>query len=183
MNEFLEVPSTLSLDDLRSYVLNGLRDDSDRLNLAFYAHDSHIGNASFYVTESTPPGTFQFGWFVGDKSFWGGYTSSCIMYLLFDIGFIIFCLESCIGSVLSTHIKARMSNRFVGFIETSELNYSRSSSKSVENAISLFISSDQWFQRRSELNELRPDIFSSLQIDDSLTSFLKSHYLYRKLSS
>ena len=179
VNEFLEIPSTVSIEDLKSFVLGGLKVDSNRLNLAFYSHDQHIGNASLYVTERTPPGSFQFGWFVGDKSFWGGNTSSCIMYLLFEIGFTTLGFESCIGSVLSSHLKARMANRYVGFTETHEFNFYRSSSNSEEKALSLFISSDQWYQRRSELNKLKPDLYPQLHIDQELQYFIMSHHLCR----
>lgn len=182
VNEFLEVPSSLSLEDLQSFVLSGTSVNSNRLNLAVYARDLHIGNASLYVTERTPPGSFQFGWFVGDKSFWGGFTSACIMYLLFDIGFTTIGLDACVGSVLSSHLKARIANRYVGFSETQESNFNRTNSKTEEKAISLFISSDQWSHRRHELNNLKPDVFPQLQIDDHLNSFIKSHHLYRILS-
>lgn len=181
VNEFLDISPSLTIPDLKEYVLSGLCVDSNRLNFAVYALNTYIGNASLYVSGDTPDGCFHFGWFVGDKSYWGRHTSTSIMYYLFDIGFSYFDFEFCIGGVFASNLKARLANIYVGFKETGQYNYFSTKANRVIPAISLSISSTQWFQRRSELNELKPDIFCSLTLNQSLVDFIYSHPLFIRL--
>ena len=157
VTEFLEVdPDTVSLASIESYVMSGLDASSNRLNLAFYSDSLHIGNASIFISSTTPFGCFEFGWFIGRKDFWGGLTSASLMFLVFELGFSAFGFKNCYGSVLKNHLYARMANRFVGFVEDSPYSYFSKRHCCYRDALNL----------------------SSLSLDSCLLDFVQKHPLY-----
>ena len=120
VTEFLEIgEQSLGYNDLVKYVNDSPK--NGRYNYAVIAKNSqcHIGNCSIYSIEPNQK-KFEIGWFIGEKNYWGGHYSSMIIFSLFKIGFLEMELDKCIGWVNKKHIKARMTNKFVGFNEKGE---------------------------------------------------------------
>lgn len=180
VTEFLEVdPDTISLASIESYVMSGLDASSTRLNLAFYSDRIHIGNASIFVSPTTPLGYFEFGWFIGRKDFWGGLTSASLMYIIFEIGFSVLRFKNCYGVVLKNHLHARIANKFVGFEEDSSYSYYSNRHCCYLDALNLSISSDNWNTRKSKLLSHNFSHFSSLSFDSYLLDFIQNHSLFQ----
>lgn len=165
VNQFLEIePSEITLDTLRQYVVSS--HPPKRYNFAVIASDNHIGNASIYSNPRDPADTFQTGWLIGNKEYWGSHTSSQIMYLLFQFGFIVLDKEQCIGSVYRSHIKARMSNRYVGFREVGVSTFTSRRHGTNLEVIDLEITRNEWNIRRSQLQRKHPEIYIPLTLDN-----------------
>lgn len=165
VTEFLDLnPEKINQNELENYVKNSYKSKS-RINLAVLVDGEHIGNASIYREKSDAKDVFRTGWFIGNKKFWGSHTSTQIMFMLFDIGFLKFSFKSCIGSIRKSHISARMSNKFIGF---SEILHRIEISKRHNipfDIIDLKIDQIDWKKRRQELIATFPEKYKDLDIN------------------
>lgn len=170
VNRFLEVdPSELSIQVLKEYVARSK--PPMRYNVAVMADEVHIGNASVYRNESTPADTFRTGWFIGNKEYWGGHTSSQVMYLLFEFGFSVLAQHRCIGSVNRNHLMARMANRYVGFREIGVRTAESKRHGPGLEVVDLEITRKEWNLQKEILKRRHPDIYQSLRLCEYLESF------------
>ena len=163
VNEFLHVPRgpELNMTYLVSYVKNSLT-SADRFCFAFTHIDSgeHIGNGSIYDINKNHS-SFQIGWFIGNKSFWGGLTSSQIMFALFEHGFFQLQLSTNNGLVDSTHVRARMANKFIGYKELGTSHYQHPT-LGKRPATRLIMTREHWCRRRLYFLKNHFASFSSL---------------------
>jgi RimJ/RimL family protein N-acetyltransferase len=159
VTEFLEIGSaTYELEDLFSYINESK--NSGRLNFAIIAADInlHIGNASIHSIDRANK-KFEIGWIIGDKKYWGGHSASMTIFYLHKIGFTELGLEFCDGFVYEKHIKARMTNKFVGYSEIEKyLTFSKKLNMEV-HLIKLAISKHDWLVRAKELEKLYPQFY------------------------
>jgi len=156
VTEFLEIGNKrYQLEDLFLYLHDSKI--SGRLNYAVLAEESnqHIGNASIYSIDKKNK-KFEIGWFIGEKNFWGGHYAPMIIFYLHKIGFTELRPESCGGGVNEEHIKASMTNRFMGYSEIEKISsYSKKQSKYIAS-IKLHISKSEWLIRAKELEQKYP---------------------------
>ena len=148
----------LKHQDLVKYVTDS--PNNGRYNYAVITKYSknYIGNSSIYSIKSDDK-TFEIGWFIGDKKFWGGHYSSMVIFNLFKIGFIEMGLEKCVGRVDKKHIKARMTNKFSGFIEKETYSrYWEKENKTVTQ-IKLEITKKDWLKKADLLCSQYPELY------------------------
>ena len=159
VTEFLEIGNKrYQLEDLFLYLHDSKI--SGRLNYAVLAEESnqHIGNASIYSIDKKNK-KFEIGWFIGEKNFWGGHYAPMIIFYLHKIGFMELGLESCGGGVNEEHIKARMTNKFIGYSEIEKIfAYSEKQNKYVAS-IKLHISKSEWLAKAKELEQRYPQYY------------------------
>jgi len=159
VTEFLEIGGVVyELDDLFRYIQ--ISTTSGRLNYAIITEESnfHIGNASLYSIDKKNK-KFEIGWFIGEKKYWGGHYAPMVIFNLHKMGFMELGLEFCTGAVHEKHIKARITNRFVGYSEIEK--YAAFSKKKNKNipSIKLHISKDEWLARANVLEQKYPEYY------------------------
>ena len=160
VTEYLEIGSQkLTINDLIKYVEESPK--KGRHNYAIVTQNSlqHIGNGSLYSIEPRNK-TFEIGWFIGEKNFWGGQYSSMIIFYLLKVGFIKMGLEKCIGGVEKENIKARMTNKFSGFKETKSHFLIKNNKKTP--FINLELTKKDWLIRTKTLHLEYPELFDEI---------------------
>ena len=143
-------------EDLIKYVEES--DKKGRYNYAVVTKSSkyHIGNASIYAIDTVNK-NFEIGWFIGKKKFWGGHYSSMIIFYLLKIGFIEMGLKKCLGGIEKENIKARLTNKFMGFKET-KTSFIKKSNKKI-SFINVEITKNDWLLRAKILSSQYPKLF------------------------
>jgi len=159
VTEYLKIgKEQLNLNDLFRYVEES--QDKGRHNYAIITNNSqkHIGNSSIYSIE-LDKSKFEIGYFIGEKSFWGGHYSSMVIFNLLKIGFLKMGLDKCIGYVEETHIKARMTNKFSGYKEIKKFKkYNEKVNKNV-TLVALEISKKDWLTNSKILCSKHPELY------------------------
>lgn len=160
VTEYLEIgEKPLRQNDLIKYIKDSKK--NNRYNYAIITKSSkkHIGNCSIYSIKPKEK-TFNIGWFIGDKKFWGGHYASMVIFNLFKIGFTEMELNKCIGWVNKKHIKARMTNKFAGFSEIGEeLKFFPKENKKIILK-KLVINKKDWLSIAKKLYEQYPDLYN-----------------------
>ena len=158
VTEFLVTgEKTLRRADLVKYVKDSKK--NKRYNFAIITKFSqkHIGNCSIHSIKSKQK-TFEIGYFIGEKKFWGGHYSSMVIFNLLKIGFTEMKLNKCVGQMDEKHIKARMTNRFSGYKEIKSINnfYGKNNNKVV---IALEITKKDWLKNAEVLHSQFPELY------------------------
>lgn len=162
VNQFLSFDSqNLSLGRLHSYL-----DESavtGRINWAVVVEETglHIGNASVYDMDFES-GTFKMGWFIGNRNYWGGRVALQAVALILSKGFSDLRLDECIGGVDRAHIKARLNNRLVGFVEQSPAE-----GDGLDRYLHLSLPRARWRKKMAVLKQRFPMEFSWFDGDES----------------
>lgn len=168
VNRFLEVDAEeLTIEKLKEYVRVS-EQSRMRVNFAIVVDKKHIGNASIYRTRETPDYCFHTGWFIGEREYWGSHRACQVMFILFEIGFCGFRLKTCTGSIYRDNIKARMSNRFIGYEEIGNISHYSKRRRRLMDSISLAIDIRKWEKKKDELIRLFPEYYKELRIPDGV---------------
>lgn len=161
VTEFLEIGNKrLNHQDLIEYVIESNSNGRHNYAIITKGSESHIGNSSIYKI-NTNDKTFEMGWFIGEKSFWGGHFSSMVIFNLLKIGFIEMGLEKCIGGVNKNHVKARMTNKFAGFKEKRIENRHFDSQNKNISQIQLEITKREWLENAKLLCSKYPELYKA----------------------
>ncbi|MFN5458327.1 MAG: GNAT family N-acetyltransferase [Bacteroidota bacterium] len=117
VNEFLFLKNfEHSIESLKNYVrISNL--SNDRIIFGIYAEDkSYIGNFSLYDI-NVFNGTFDFGYFIGEKKFWGtdAGISACLIGL--SIAFEELKLRKTFTYVEKSNLKSRFVLQKIGFVK------------------------------------------------------------------
>ena len=149
ITEYLEIGSQpLKHNDLVRYIKDSPK--KGRFNYAIITSNSqkHIGNCSIFPFDEDKK-NFTIGYFIGEKTFWGGHYSSMVIFNLLKIGFNKMGFKKCIGGVYKSHIKASMTNKFSGFKEI----------KKSKNLIRIEISKKRWLDNAMKLSLKFPKLY------------------------
>jgi RimJ/RimL family protein N-acetyltransferase len=151
VNRYLEIrhnPPTLQ--ELREWIETGSIDETRR-NFAVEASSGLMIGTGTLLNINPIHGTFGAGWMIGDKNYWGGTTAIQIMVGLLDVGFTELRMRKFIGSVYRNHIKARMTNRYLGLTEEATIRDSHVFEGSLVDTIILTMTDDQWSEHRMRI--------------------------------
>lgn len=157
--EYLNIgKQRLKHQDLVKYVTDS--PNNGRYNYAVITKYSknYIGNSSIWSIKPDDK-TFEIGWFIGEKNFWGGHYSSMVIFYLFKIAFIEMGLEKCVGSVDKRHIKARMTNKFSGFKEKGTYRLFWEKENKTVPRIKLEITKKDWLKNAELLCSQHPELY------------------------
>ncbi|MDA8796633.1 GNAT family N-acetyltransferase [Aquiluna sp.] len=150
VNRFLEVRhNPPNQTELKTWIRK-CAEDASRQNFAVLSDASFIGTASILAVDKFN-GTFQTGWMIGNKSYWGGKTSLSVMAALFDKGFADEAMRKCFGRVFACHAKARIANRAIGMIEEARITDSHLLDGEEVDTIIVSITRQQWLSSRNDL--------------------------------
>jgi ribosomal-protein-alanine N-acetyltransferase len=122
VNEFLEVRySVQDLSSVKDFIRNSESDNS-RYMFGIFSKETnkHIGNGSVLMINYAHQ-TFDIGYLIGNKSFWGSSAGFEACLLLLSFGFNILGLRKCFSGVYSNHVKSRFMMRKIGFIHEATL--------------------------------------------------------------
>ena len=159
VTENLEIgKQRLTHSDLVRYVEDSPK--KGRHNYAIITKNSqqHIGNSSIYSIE-LDKSKFQIGLLIGEKKFWGEFYYSLVNFKLLKIAFIEMGLEKCIAYVNETNIKARMTNKFLGYKEIKKINqYNKKRNKNI-TIIKLEFTKKDWLKNKEVLCSRYPEFY------------------------
>ena len=122
VTEFLEVRH--SVHDLKTVKEFITESDSDISRYMFgvflKSTDEHIGNGSVLMINPIHQ-TFDIGYLIGNKNFWGTGAGFETCILLLSFGFDFLGLRKCFSGVYSNHIMSRFILRKIGFVHEATL--------------------------------------------------------------
>ena len=159
LTEFLEIGGVkLTKNDLKNYILNSPSDG--RKNYAIMTSKSkiHIGNGSIYDIKALD-NSYEIGWFIGDQNFSGGLYAPMAIFELHKIAFLELGLEKCYGTVIKKNVKARMSNKFIGYRETDNVKSFQSKTNKYFDSVKVELHKSDWLLRGEVLAKKHPDFF------------------------
>lgn len=161
VTEFLEIGiHRLEYADLIKYVQDSPKNGRYNYAIITKISKSHIGNCSIHKIDIKNK-TFEIGWFIGEKKYWGGHYSFTTILNLFKIGFIDMGLDKCTGFVDKRHIKARMTNKFVGFREIGKESRFIKKENKKEIFIKLEITKKEWIKVADDIQKQFPEFFKN----------------------
>jgi len=110
------------LTKLKSYVSSFRNDDTKILFGIFNKDDDkHIGNATIYNIDYKT-GTFDIGYLIGEKSFWGKGAGSIICLMLLEFGFEKLKLRKLFSGTYSNNLSSRFIWQSIGCHEEGKLS-------------------------------------------------------------
>lgn len=115
---YLEIKyNKYTLEDLCRYV-KSFENDNTKYIFGIYTKvgDEHIGNATIYNINYNVK-TFDFGYLIGEKKYWGGNISIEIVLALLKYAFETLDLRKYFGGVYAGHIRSRFVMKRLGFVE------------------------------------------------------------------
>jgi len=149
----------LEYDDLVRFVEDSPKNGRHNYAIITKYSKNHIGNSSILGIKPEDK-TFEMGWLIGEKKFWGGHYSSMVIFNLLKIGFIEMELERCIGGVDQRNIKARLTNKFAGFKEKEKkIQYSEKEKKNT-TIINVEITKKKWLKNADLLCSQYPKLYN-----------------------
>ena len=120
--KYLEIRySSYDFKNLESYVSSFVNDDTKFLFGIFNVNDNkHIGNATIYdINYKT--GTFDIGYLIGEKYFWGKGVGNIVCLLLMEFGFEKLNLRKLFTGTYSNNLSSRFIWKSIGCIEEGKL--------------------------------------------------------------
>ncbi len=122
VTEFLEVRHRQQTIESVEEFIKGNENDASRYMFAIYSKESneHIGNGSVLMINHIHQ-TFDIGYLIGNKTFWGTSAGFETCILLLSFAFDILKLRKCFSGVYSNHVKSRFMMRKIGFIHEATL--------------------------------------------------------------
>lgn len=148
VNRYLEIrhnPPTLA--ELREWI-ERVSLDKTRLSFAIEARSGLMIGTGTIQNINFAHGTFTAGWMIGDKNYWGGTTAIEVMMRLLDVGFKELGMRKFIASVYQNHIKARMTNRYLGLTEEATIRESHFFEGCLVDSIILSMTNEEWREHR-----------------------------------
>lgn len=123
VTEYLEIRyKRYTLESLRDYVRSFKTDDSKFLFGVFSKeNDEHIGNGTIYNINYFI-GTFDIGYLIGEKQYWGKEAGSETLLMLLKFGFEDLGLRKFFGGIYSNHVKGRFVLQKIGFKQEARLS-------------------------------------------------------------
>lgn len=122
VTEFLEMRyHRYTLEDLVEYV-RSFEGDSTRFLFGIFdvGTTEHIGNASVNLV-NYHTGTFDMGYFVGEKQYWGSPAALATILLMLKFSFKQLGLRKFFGGVYANHTKVRFLMTRMGFTQEARL--------------------------------------------------------------
>ena len=159
VTEYLVVgEKPLRRNDLIKYIKDSKKNNRYNYAIITKLSEKHIGNCSIQSIKLKQK-TFEIGWFIGDKKFWGGHYASMVIFNLLKIGFTEMNLNKCVGQMDEKHIKARMTNRFSGYKEIKKYNrYWKKINRNITE-IKIEILKKDWLKNAKLLNSKFPKLY------------------------
>ena len=149
----------LKYEDLVRFVNESPKNGRENYAIITELSKNHIGNCSI-LNVNKKEKTFEMGWLIGEKDFWGGHYSSMVIFNLLKIGFIEMGLKKCIGGVDERNIKARLTNKFSGFEEKEKVLKPSTKENINISTIYLEISKKKWLKKAKALCLEYPEFYS-----------------------
>ena len=161
LTKYLEIGDVkLTKNDLKNYIINSPK-DGGRRNYAIMTTESknHIGNCSIYEI-NTQDNSYEIGWIIGDENFSGGLYAPMVIFELHKIAFLELGLERWRGRVVKENVKARITNKFIGYKETETVKYrGRKNTNKYLDIVEVELSKDDWLIRGEALSKKYPNFF------------------------
>jgi RimJ/RimL family protein N-acetyltransferase len=148
VNRYLEIrhnPPTIA--ELKEWI-EKVSTDKTRRSFAIEANGKFMIGTATLQNINHVHGTFGAGWMIGDKNYWGGTSAIQVMFRLLDFGFTELKMRKFIASVYQNHIKARMTNRYLGLTEEATIKHSHFFEGRLIDSIILTITNEQWSEHR-----------------------------------
>ena len=122
VTEFLEVRHIQQTLGSITEFISEIANDGSRYMFAIYSKDSnqHIGNGSVLMINHIHQ-TFDIGYLIGNKTFWGTSAGYETCLLLLSFAFDTLNLRKCFSGVYSNHVMSRFMMRKIGFIHEATL--------------------------------------------------------------
>ena len=159
LTKFLEIGEReRTVSDLEDYITNSPKEG--RTNFAIFTEESktHIGNGSIYDVDITDM-SYEIGWFIGNREFHGGLYAPMIIYYLHKIAILEMDLKKCRGVVIKENVKARISNKFVGYKQIGDSSYFHKKNQTLYSVIELELLREDYLARREEIMKMHPNFF------------------------
>ena len=145
VTRFLEIRHTsFNFEKLNLYVESFNKDESKYLFGVFSnKNNKHIGNVTIYnIVKSTS--SFNIGYLIGDKNYWGSTTSSTILLFAIHFGFDNLGLEKFIAGVYSNHSKPRFTLKKIGCFECGRIKNKLLSNNKLVDQVFYCLNIEQW---------------------------------------
>jgi len=153
VTDFLEIRhKNHNREDLINYVKSFDSDNSHFLFGVFLIDtNEHIGNGTLYNVNYIHR-TFDIGYLIGEKKYWGTTVSLETVLILLKFGFDKLKMRKMIGGVYANHIKSRFTLKRLGFSEEARLKEKFIyNGKSVDEII-YSLTDNQWYELRKKYN-------------------------------
>jgi RimJ/RimL family protein N-acetyltransferase len=150
VNRFLEVRfSKLDKESTKNYVKSF--DNKTRFLFGIYTckKNIHIGNASLNINASH--NIAEFGYFVGDKRYWGENAALEACYLLFEFGFNRLGLRKIWGGVYLTNISSIFNHKMMGFTQEGRLREHYIDGDTATDVLLFSMHTSEWNKKQSKI--------------------------------
>jgi RimJ/RimL family protein N-acetyltransferase len=105
--------------------------------------NKHVGNVTIHDI-NIEKSTFDIGYLVGDKDYWGSNTSSTILLFSLHYAFDNLKLKNFRAGVYSNHLKSRFTLKNIGCVECGRIKNKYSSNDKLVDQVLYCLNKDQW---------------------------------------
>ena len=140
-----------TLESLRSYVEKVDKKVKYLFGIYTCKENIHIGNASFNI--NVHHNIADFGYFVGDKKFWGENAALEACYLLFEFGFNRLGVRKICGGAYLTNISSIFNFRKMGFTQEGRLreHYVDGDTDTATDVLLFSMHTSEWNKKQSKI--------------------------------
>ena len=150
VNRFLEVRfSQLDKESTKNYVMSF--DNKTKFLFGIYTckENIHIGNASLNINANH--NIAEFGYFVGDKRYWGENAALEACYLLFEFGFNKIGLRKIWGGAYLTNVSSIFNHKKMGFTQEGRLREHYIDGDTATDVLLFSMHTSEWNKKQSKI--------------------------------
>ena len=150
VNRFLEVRfSGLNRESTKDFVMSF--DNKTKFLFGIYTckENIHIGNASLNINANH--NIAEFGYFVGDKRYWGENAAMEACYLLLEFGFNKLGLRKIWGGAYLTNISSIFNHKKMGFTQEGRLREHYVDGDTATDVLLFSMHTSEWNKKQSKI--------------------------------
>lgn len=137
-----------SIETIKKYVVECNEKNDIELYGLFSPSKEHIGNVRIMIDKRNK--TFDGGYIIGEKNYWGTEAGEHAICLILELGFINFNLRKHFGGIAKTNFNARFTAKKVGLKEYAIQKERNIIEGNLIDTVLVEISSKEWKIRRKK---------------------------------